>query len=400
MRYDNPFLHLTPFFPSESGKIQNLAAEVIARSASLSNKIHPVTKTGIIRHLRIINSYYSNRIEGNHTHPVDIEKAMKNQYLEDPSKRKLQIESKIHVEIQALIDAELKKLFAASPTEFILALHEKFYERMPEELKTVYDEEQREREEVIPGELRKREVKVGNHIPPPHHSILKFLDKLQNVYNPGKLHGLKKILAAACSHHRLLWIHPFLDGNGRIARLYTDTFMDHVVDGYGLWTISRGFARNRDQYMERLHIADSVRKGDYDGRGFLSQKGTDAFCLFFLELCLDQIEFMDNILDIDGFTGRLSGYISLRENNMVSGMGTLKKESFFLLKEAFLCGEFNRGEAGRLTGLPERTAREILKKLVQDELLQSDTPKGPVRLHIPSHAASYLFPDLFPRVSG
>jgi len=346
--------------------------------------------------MRIINSYYSNRIEGNYTHPIDIEKAIKRQYSEDPAKRKLQIESQIHVEVQELINKRFKKEFDVFSLEFILALHKTFYENMPEEFTTVYDDDHKESEEVVPGELRKREVKVGKHIPPDHHSISGFMDKFQSVYNPNQLHGLKKILAAACSHHRLLWIHPFLDGNGRIARLFTDTFMSYVVKGYGLWTISRGFARNRDQYMEKLNLADSVRQGNYNGRGILSQKGLDDFCTFFLELCIDQIDFMGSLLDIDGFLDRLNGYVSMRENKIIAGMTSLKKEAFYLLKEAFLCGTFNRGEADRLTGLSERTARDILKTLVQDELLVSDTPKGPVRLHIPSHAANYLFPELFP----
>ncbi len=396
MLYNNPFSHMTPFFPSEDGKTQDLAIEVIARSAALSDKIHPVTQTSIINHLRIINSYYSNRIEGNYTHPIDIEKAIKRQYSEDPTKRKLQIESQIHVEIQELINKKFKTEFDVFSLEFILILHKTFYENMPEELKTVYDDDHKESAEVVPGELRKREVKVGKHIPPNHTSISRLIDKFQSVYNPNKLHGPKKILAAACSHHRLLWIHPFLDGNGRIVRLFTDTFMSCVVKGYGLWTISRGFARNRDQYMEKLNLADSVRQGDYDGRGFLSQKGMDNFCIFFLELCIDQIDFMGSLLDIDGFLDRLNGYVSMRENKVIPGMTPLKKEAFYLLKEVFLCGTFNRGEAARLTGLPERTARDILKTLVQDELLLSDTPKGPVRLNIPSHAANYLFPDLFP----
>jgi len=148
--------------------------------------------------------------------------------------------------------------------------------------------------------------------------------------------------------------------------------------------------------MEKLNLADSVRQGNYNGRGILSQKGLDDFCTFFLELCIDQIDFMGSLLDIDGFLDRLNGYVSMRENKIIAGMTSLKKEAFYLLKEAFLCGTFNRGEADRLTGLSERTARDILKTLVQDELLVSDTPKGPVRLHIPSHAANYLFPELFP----
>jgi len=71
MLYDNPFIHMTPFFPSEEDEeIQDLAVQVIQNSAELSGKIHKISQKGIIKHLKIINSYYSNRIEGNSTHPV------------------------------------------------------------------------------------------------------------------------------------------------------------------------------------------------------------------------------------------------------------------------------------------------------------------------------------------
>ncbi len=397
MLYDNPFIHMTPFFPYETEEMEDLAVRVMQDSAELGGKIHPISQKGIIKFLRIINSYYSNRIEGNSTHPADIERAMNNDYSADSEKRDLQMESRIHVEVQEYIEKILEKEAhdICSP-EFLTFLHKMFYERLPHALRYSEDKEKKEKAEVFPGKVRDREVVVGNHIPPASHALSGFLHKFRDIYHTDSLHGIKKILGAAGSHHRLLWIHPFLDGNGRIARLFTDTFMKSAVKGYGLWTISRGFARNRDRYMEKLSYADSKRQGNFDGRGCLSQKGLNDFCMFFLETCLDQIEFMGSLLEFEGFADRLKGYAALRHEKMIPGKITLRKESFYLLKEAFLCGEFSRGEVARLTGLPERTARNVLKNLIDDGLLQSHTPKGPVHLNIPSHAAGFLFPGLFP----
>jgi len=397
MRYDNPFIHMMPFFPSETEEMQDMAVQVVQDSAELGGKIHATSRKGIVKLLKIINSYYSNRIEGNATHPADIERAMNNDYSHKSEKRELQMESRNHVDIQEYIEKIMEKEDhdICSP-EFAIFMHKLFYERLPQNLRYVYDKEKNEKVEVFPGKLRDRDVMVGNHMPPACHAVSGFLHKFREIYHINSLHGIKKILGAACSHHRLLWIHPFLDGNGRIARLFTDIFMNSAAKGYGLWTISRGFARNRDRYMENLAYADSGRQGDFDGRGCLSQKGLNAFCVFFLRTCLDQIEFMGNLLELEGFLDRLKGYAALRHEKMIPGKIPLKKESFYLLKEAFLCGEFNRGEAVRLTGLPERTARNVLKDLIDDGLLQSHTPKGPVHLNIPSHAAGFLFPGLFP----
>jgi Fic family protein len=80
-----------------------------------------------------------------------------------------------------------------------------------------------------------------------------------------------------------MWIHPFLDGNGRVTRLYTDAcFHKLPLSGYGLWNISRGLARRRDDYMSALTQGDAPRRNDLDGRGNLSNEGLVKFCDFFL----------------------------------------------------------------------------------------------------------------------
>ena len=46
---------------------------------------------------------------------------------------------------------------------------------------------------------------------------------------------MRIVLAAACAHHRLLWIHPFTDGNGRVARLMSNAMLLQALDAGGLW---------------------------------------------------------------------------------------------------------------------------------------------------------------------
>jgi Fic family protein len=50
-----------------------------------------------------MNCYYSNLIEGHDTHPVDIERALKNDYSQDRRKRDLQLEAKAHIAVQRWI---------------------------------------------------------------------------------------------------------------------------------------------------------------------------------------------------------------------------------------------------------------------------------------------------------
>ena len=77
-------------------------------------------------------------------------------------------------------------------------------------------------------------------------------------------------MAAAAAHHRLLWIHPFLDGNGRVARLMSYAMLLETLDTNGIWSIARGLARNVADYKAYLADCEMRRRNDLDGRENLS----------------------------------------------------------------------------------------------------------------------------------
>jgi hypothetical protein len=66
-----------------------------------------------------------------------------------------------------------------------------------------------------------------------------------------------------------------------------------------------------------------------------------------------------------------------------------------MLKEVLLRGEVSQGEVIETSGLKERTGRNLLRQLVGEGLLVSDTPKGEVRIGFPIHAAGWFLPDLY-----
>ncbi|WP_407046050.1 Fic family protein [Mesorhizobium abyssinicae] len=67
---------------------------------------------------------------------------------------------------------------------------------------------------------------------------------------------MRRIIACAAAHLRLAWIHPFLDGNGRIARLFSYAWLCELNVGSSLWSVARGLARQVDEYKARLQAAD------------------------------------------------------------------------------------------------------------------------------------------------
>jgi len=389
---------MTPFLP-ESEFLEDLARDVLSRSSVLSGMLHPDSQIGVVELIRLINSYYSNLIEGHSTHPIEIERAMKADYAGDPAKRNLQRESLAHIQCQRAIEDRLGQVPDLDPSdpEILAWVHAMFYMELPDELKWVENEKTGERIPVIGGQFRHRDVEVGRHLPPEHNSLPLLLERFHSTYRRGSQHGVKPIVAAAAAHHRLAWIHPFLDGNGRVARLYTDASLRILLPGYGLWNVSRGFARNKDRYMDALAGADSPRRGDLDGRGNLSNAGLQNFCEFFLRICLDQVEYMTTMLRLDALLGRIQGYVNLRVNKIITfpGHPALKPEAAKMLQAVLLRGEMTRGDVAEAAG-SARKGRDILAQLVSEGLLVSNMPKGPVRFAFPTHIATYLFPELYP----
>ena len=394
---------MEPMMPEYSGLLEDMSKEIVSQSAALVGQIHPLSQKPLMELLRIINSYYSNLIEGHSAHPVDTERAMRQDYTSEPAKRDLQLESLAHIKTQREIDSRLSMdsdLNVADPS-FIRWIHETFYQELTESLRLVKADESDEIFEVSGGDLRKSEIKVGRHIGPLAEKLPDFLNRFAMAYRSGAHHGVTPIIAIAASHHRLMWIHPFLDGNGRVTRLYTDAcFRRFPLLGYGLWNVSRGLARRRDEYMAALTQGDAPRRNDYDGRGNLSNEGLVMFCRFFLGVCLDQIGYMNSLLKLDGLLARLHGYARLREEKVIPAPagteGTFKSEAAFMLQEALLRGEVSRGDMIRVSGLAERTGRKVLGQLLDEGLLESDMPKGAVRIAFSTCIAGYLFPDLYP----
>src|SRR6185503_2862227 len=322
---------MEPLWPTVADdSLRALAIRVIRLSAKLGEALHPLTRRHVAELLQSMNSYYSNLIEGHKTHPADIERALRSELAADPARRALQLESRAHVEVQRLLEKRLSeepdlKICSAG---FLSWIHSEFYGRMPEEFCRVQDRRGNQLP-VEAGTLRDREVEVGEHLAPPARSLQGLLDRFGEAYEPSQLNEVDQLVAAGASHHRLTWIHPFLDGNGRVARLFSHAYLIRAgVDGSGLWAISRGLARRRQEYFSALRDADHPRRGDLDGRGNLSNEGLVSFVRFFLGIASDQIAFMSGLLELEGLERRIRGYLEV-----LSSSGELKAGAFYLLRE-------------------------------------------------------------------
>lgn len=387
--YDAPH-QFEPLLPS-SGKQEPLLAKAhdLARAATQLAGL-PVAP-GLRGLLRGMNSYYTNRIEGQHTRPLEIEQAIARIFSENRELAARQRLAIAHIEAEAVIEQRYcgeaggRLLYGSAA---ICDLHRELFSRLPAE-----DRATPAGEPIVPGELRRREVSVGQHVAPAHSSLPALLERWGQVYGDIR-RGEAALLALAAAHQRLGWIHPFVDGNGRVMRLHTHAVLSALGYTNGLWSPLRGFARSVDQYYARLADADMPRKGDLDGRGNLSEQGLVAWIDYVLDVCLDQVRFMGGLLDIAAMERRIAACLTFEEESLRSGV---RREALRPLHYLFLTGgELERGEFKTMTGLGDRTAVSALSALIRRGLLISDTPQGKVRFGLPLHALRFYFPALWP----
>ncbi len=371
--------------------LENLAFDLAREASELSGQLHPAVRLSVAQLVRSMNCYYSNLIEGHNTHPRDIERALAADYSHDPHRRDLQLEARAHIEVQRMIDERIDVPRPPTSREFIEWTHREFCGRLPESLLVVANPDTGEQIPVVPGQLRARTVAIGRHVPPAADDLPAFLRRFEEVYDSARFTKPRQAIAVAAAHHRFLWIHPFLDGNGRVARLMSHAMLLGLGIGSALWSVSRGLARNSGDYKRLLMAADEARRGDLDGRGALSQAALIDFCKFFLETCLDQIRYMRELLDPSELQRRMELYVRDEES-----AERLPKRTFAVLREVLLSGELERGRVPGLIDTSGRTARRVISALIEKRLLVSDTHKAPLRLGFPIDVVERWFPKLYP----
>jgi Fic family protein len=274
---------MEPMLPDDGKhELSNRCVELVSLASGLAGRVHPTLRASIGDLVRSMNCYYSNLIEGHDTHPISIDRALAGDYSKDPEQRNLQLEARAHIEVQRMIDHGEAPEPVVSRA-FLQWVHYEFCRRMPEELLIAGEDRDGKPVKVIPGEFRRQLVKVGRHIPIDADDVPAFLARFEQAYDPSRLSKVEAITAAAAAHHRLLWIHPFLDGNGRVARLFSHALLRHLGVGSELWSVSRGLARSKETYKQLLMAADADRRGDLDGRGHLTMAGLQEFCAYFLD---------------------------------------------------------------------------------------------------------------------
>lgn len=374
------------------GLLADLALELAARAAGFRRSLPVGVRASLATLVRAMNCYYSNLIEGHDTHPIDIERALNNDYSTDRKKRDLQLEARAHITVQTWIDdGGLRG--AAATRAGLIETHRRFCALLPDDLLFIDHPDGGERVRVEPGALRTHDVAVGRHVAVSPGALPRFLARFEQAY--ARLGKIDAILASAAAHHRFLWIHPFADGNGRVARLMSYAMQLDALETGGIWSIARGLARNEAVYKQHLAACDLPRRNDLDGRGALSEESLCDFIAFFLKTCIDQVDFMETLVEPNRLRQRMLLWAEeeVRGDRLPPGSGQV-------LEAVLFRGELPRMDAAMLLGASKRTARRVTSALLDAGVLVSEGSRAPLRLAFPAALAGRWMPGLFPEKAG
>ena len=396
-QYDAPH-QFEPLLPSEAKMAPMLerAGDLGRACTALGAVAAPAAQRELRSLLASMNSYYSNRIEGEHTRPSDIERALQRDFSRDVEQARKQRLALAHIHTELACEEALDARRAAGePTvqwlysEPALSwLHAELFKALP-----AADLKLADGSRLVPGALRTRGVAVGRHEAPAAASLPAFIARWAHVYGRVR-RGEAALVAAAASHHRLAWIHPFADGNGRVARLHTHLLLHAMGLTHGLWSPLRGFARSEARYKALLQAADEPRRGPLDGRGNLSQAALLDWIGYTLDICIDQVEFMTGQLSVQGMRERIAAALAFESSTLKTGV---RVEALMPLHYLFATqAELGRADFKTLLGLGDRVATETVSSLLQRGFVASETPYGKLRFAVPRHALRFYFPALWP----
>ncbi|MHC8287446.1 Fic family protein [Pseudomonas sp. XS1P51] len=299
--------------------------------------------------------------------------------------------------VQALLERALRQraLFAWGDMfapELVSTAHKRLFRGASDAERTLSDGSI-----MQPGILRSvtgQNVVVGNHDAPDASAVDGMLRHLQAGFGR-QTDSRRQLISALAYHYRLAWVHPFADGNGRVARLVTHLQLVSLGLKPTLWSLSRGLARQHQNYYAALTMADRPREGDLDGRGQLSQRRYFEFIEFMLQVCHEQVDYMTAAVDPSQLRERVIRAFHYNEKLQQQG---IRPESAPAIIALITQGSLPRNEIKTFTGLTPRPAIDELSRLIKAGLVESQTPKSRiVTPGLPAWFAQDIFPDLHRR---
>ena len=271
-----------------TGKILKLVASISERIGEVNSAHLNKPPTELRKKNRIKTIHSSLKIEGNTLTIKQITAIVKNKRVIGPKKDILEVKNAI-----AIYDY-LDKL---NPYSF-----ESFCEAHAILMNGLIESAGRLRSKSV-GIVKGSEVA---HIAPPSEMLKPLMNDLFDYLKNDEDLGLIK---SCVFHYEMEFIHPFIDGNGRMGRLWQTLILKDSYPVFEYLPIETLIKERQDQYYE------SLRKSDNTGE-------STVFIEFMLAIILESLEELLNIQNVS--------FINIDRINLFK---SIVKEDFFTRKE-------------------------------------------------------------------
>jgi Fic family protein len=286
--------------------------------------------------------HFSTLIEGNELPLIEAERAA-NRTLERESKAKIELVN--YVDALDLLDQRLASNSLATTPDLVLDLHRETTKDLGEETSDHFKPRH-------VGAWRDGRALVVDHVTgqvmhegPPSGEVPERMQGLCDWLNEreSRLSEFPPPVLAGVAHYNVTDIHPFADGNGRVARLFTvAVLMKHGYLPGRLFSFERYYAEDRPAYYEALR---SVRANTFNLESWLEY--------FLRGLALEYERVADRIRELNRFGLRRDAQVQLTASQQ-RGLAVLAVEQL---------REFARHDYERAAGVSERRAQNDLRGL-------------------------------------
>jgi Fic family protein len=213
--------------------------------ADLNNRhFSKLTLVKLEKVAREISSHSSTSIEGNPLPLTDVKKIIKNkpENLRDSEKEVVNYNQALEI---------LDKSIHSGTTKFNLDLILKIQKIITDGLIDTLNSGRLRRQPVFVNDPRTRK---SIYLPPDHQDVQKLINSLIEYITTNK-NRLDPLILAGIFHKQFVIIHPFIDGNGRTARLATKVLLaDMGLDTFSLFSFENYYNQNVTKYFENVGL--------------------------------------------------------------------------------------------------------------------------------------------------
>ena len=221
----------------------------------------------------------------------------------------------------------------------------------------------------LPGEIRKSQNWIGGSsisdaffIPPHHQEIPELLTDLEKFWHNKNL-NIPQLIKAAITHYQFETIHPFLDGNGRIGRLFiTLQFVDAGILIKPALYLSAFFEKNRGAYYDSLIMVRQTNDLEQWTRFFLNGV---------IEIAKDGIKTLKDVISL-----------RYQYEEKIMTLGARAKKAQKLLLFMFSCPIISNKIVVKELGVGFSSANRLIKALTDLGLLREITGFSRNRLFV------------------